>query len=90
MVGTEHHPNEPDTSHVPYRLTRKEADFINTVINNTAAFAKHEDAGKLRELARAHGTLITEAGETNRMRHDIEEHEPGWRQRCPGAHYPEL
>jgi hypothetical protein len=46
-VGTEDRPIEPDTSHVPYKLTRKEADFINTVINNTAAFAGHEDAQKL-------------------------------------------
>src|SRR5215469_6213008 len=80
-VGTEAHPNEPDRTHVPYKLTRKEADFINLVINNTAAFAKHADAKEIRELARANGTLITEAGETNRMRHDIEQHEPGWRQR---------
>lgn len=80
-IGTEDHPSEPDTSHVPYKLTHKETDFINTVINNTAAFAKHEDAQKLRQLARANGTLITEEGETNRMRHNIEQHEPGWRQR---------
>jgi uncharacterized protein YoaH (UPF0181 family) len=80
-IGTEDYPNEPDTSHVPYKLTHKETDFINTVINNTAAFAKHEDAQKLRDLARANGTLITEEGETNRMRHNIEQHEPGWRQR---------
>jgi hypothetical protein len=80
-VGTEALPNEPDTSHVPYKLSRKETDFINTVINNTAAFAGHEDAQKLRDLARANGTLITEAGETNRMRHNIEQQEPGWRQR---------
>jgi N-acetyl-anhydromuramyl-L-alanine amidase AmpD len=80
-VGTEHHPVEPDTSHVPYKLSRQEADFIGTVINNTAAFAQHEDAQKLRELAKANGTLITEAGETNRMRHQIEQHDPGWRKR---------
>ena len=81
VAGTEHHPMEPDREHVPYKLTRKEADFIGTVINNTAAFAKHDDAKKIRELARVNGSLITEKGETNRMRHDIEEHEPGWRER---------
>ena len=80
-LGTDIHPNEPDTNHVPYKLTRKEADFIGTVINNTASFAAHDDAKALRELARANGTLITEKGETNRMRHAIEQHEPGWRQR---------
>lgn len=80
-VGTADHPVTPDEEHVPYRLTRKEADFINTAINNTAAFAKHGDAEKLRELARAHGTLITPEGETNRLRHDIEQHESGWRHR---------
>ena len=80
-IGTADHPNEPDREHVPYKLSRKEADFIGTVINNDAAFATHEDAKKLRELARANGTLITEKGETNRMRHDIEQHEPGWRKR---------
>ncbi len=80
-IGTEDHPNEPDREHVPYMLTRKEADFIGTVINNDAAFSKHEDAKKIRELARANGTLITEKGETNRLQHDIEQHEPGWRKR---------
>src|SRR4029077_8687924 len=50
-VGTEDHPNEPDREHVPYKLSRKEADFIGAVINNTAAFAGHKDAKKLRELA---------------------------------------
>jgi hypothetical protein len=80
-VGTADHPNEPDLSHVPFRLTRREADFINASINNTAAFSKHEDAETLRELARANGTLITPEGETNRIRHEIEQHEPGWRQR---------
>ena len=81
VAGTEHHPMEPDREHVPYKLSRKEADFIGTVINNTAAFAKHDDAKAIRELARVNGSLITEKGETNRMRHDIEEHEPGWRER---------
>jgi hypothetical protein len=80
-VGTEDLPNEPDTSHVPYKLSRKEADFIGTVINNTAAFAKHEDAQRLRELARVNGSLISEAGETNRLRHQIEQVDPGWRSR---------
>jgi hypothetical protein len=80
-VGTPEYPNEPDTSHVPYKLNRREADFLNTVINNTGAFAKHEDGQALRELARANGTLITPEGETNRMRHEMEQHEPGWRQR---------
>src|SRR4029077_5830579 len=65
-------------------LTRKEADFIGAVINNTAAFAGHDDAKKLRELARANGTLITEKGETNRMLHDIEQHDPGWSGRGSG------
>jgi hypothetical protein len=88
QVGTEHFPIEPDLSHVPHRLTRHEADFINAVINNDKAMAQHKrDPGKaaqaqaLRELARANGTLITEKGETNRMRHEIEQHEPGWRKR---------
>jgi hypothetical protein len=81
VLGTEDHPAEPDRSHVPYKLSRGEADFIGTVINNTGAFAKHADAEKLRELARVNGTLITPEGETNRLRHEIEQHEPGWRQR---------
>jgi hypothetical protein len=81
VLGTPDHPAEPDRSHVPYKLSRSEADFIGTVINNTAAFAKHSDAEKLRELARINGTLITPEGETNRLRHEIEQHEPGWRQR---------
>jgi hypothetical protein len=68
-LGTAEYPNEPDTSHVPYKLTRHEADFLNTVINNTGAFAKHEDAKALRELARINGTLITPEGETNRWLH---------------------
>jgi hypothetical protein len=80
-LGTEDLPNIPDPSHVPYKLKRREADFINTVINNTMAFAGHEDAQKLRELAKANGTLITPEGETNRMRHHIEQHDPGWRNR---------
>jgi hypothetical protein len=81
VVGTSEYPSEPDRNHVPYKLTRNEADFLNAAINNTAAFAKHPDAQNLRELARANGTLITPAGETNRLRHDIEQHEPGWRQK---------
>ena len=83
--GTEDHPNTPDREHVPYKLTRKEADFINLVINNTSAFAKHDDAKKIRELARAHGTLITEKGETNRLAHDIEQIDPGWHGRDKGG-----
>jgi hypothetical protein len=77
-TGTEDHPNEPDREHVPYKLSRKEADFIGAVINNTSAFAQHDDAKKIRELARANGTLITEKGETNRLLHDIEQADPGW------------
>lgn len=84
-TGTSDHPNEPDTSHVPYKLSRKEADFLNLVINNTAAFSKNEDAQKIRELARANGTLITEGGETNRLAHDIEQHQPGWTGRISGT-----
>jgi hypothetical protein len=80
-IGTEEYPTTPDESHVPYKLTRGEADFLNLVINNTGAFAKHEDGQALRELARANGTLINEKGETNRLRHQIEQHEPGWRER---------
>jgi beta-N-acetylglucosaminidase len=80
-IGTEEYPSVPDESHVPYKLTRGEADFLNLVINNTGAFAKHEDGQALRELARANGTLINEKGETNRLRHQIEQHEPGWRER---------
>ena len=76
--GTEDHPNTADREHVPYKLTRKEADFIGAVINNTSAFAGHDDAKKIRELARANGTLITEKGETNRLLHDIEQADPGW------------
>lgn len=83
-IGTEDHPNTPDPDHVPYQLTRKEADFIGATINNTAAFAGHDDAKKVRELARANGTLITEKGETNRLLHDIEQHEPGWSGRGSG------
>jgi hypothetical protein len=83
-LGTEEHPSEPDTSHVPYKLTRHEADFLNAVINNTGAFAKHEDAQALRELARVNGTLITPQGETNRLLHEIEQHEPGWSGRGSG------
>ena len=83
-LGTSDHPNEPDREHVPYKLTRKEADFINATINNTGAFSKHRDAQKLRELARANGTLITEKGETNRMLHDIEQQDPGWSGRGSG------
>ena len=85
-IGTEDHPNTPDRDHVPYKLTRKEADFINAVINNTSAFAKHDDAKKIRELARANGTLITEKGETNRLIHDIEQADPGWAGREKGGH----
>jgi hypothetical protein len=80
-VGTEQYPNDPDLSHTPHQLTRNQADFINTVINNTAAFAKHEDGQALRELARANGTLITPQGETNRMRHEITQRDPAWRDR---------
>ena len=81
-IGTAEHPNEPDANHVPYKLSRKEADFLNVVINNTASFAKHSDAKAIRELARANGTLIdAKTGETNALRHAIEEHEPGWRNR---------
>jgi hypothetical protein len=83
-LGTAEYPNEPDTSHVPYKLTRHEADFLNAVINNTGAFAKHEDAQALRELARVNGTLITPQGETNRLLHEIEQHDPGWSGRGSG------
>ena len=83
-IGTDTHPNEPDREHVPYKLTRKEADFINAVINNTGAFAKHEDAQAIRELAKANGTLVSEKGETNRMLHDIEQQDPGWSGRGSG------
>ena len=83
-LGTSDHPNDPDREHVPYKLSRKEADFINAAINNTGAFAKHEDAQKIRELARVNGTLITEKGETNRLLHDIEQADPGWSGRGSG------
>ena len=85
-IGTDDHPNTPDRSHVPYQLTRKEADFIGAVVNNTAAFAGHDDAKKIRELARANGTLITEKGETNRLLHDIEQADPGWSGRGTTGH----
>ena len=83
-IGTEDHPNTPDREHVPYKLTRKEADFIGAVINNTSAFAGHDDAKKIRELARANGSLITEKGETNRLLHEIEQADPGWSGRGSG------
>jgi N-acetyl-anhydromuramyl-L-alanine amidase AmpD len=83
-VGTAEYPNSPDENHVPYKLTRLEADFINATINNTGAFAKHEDGQALRRLAEANGTLITPEGETNRLLHDIEQHDPGWSGRGSG------
>lgn len=77
-LGTREYPNEPDRGHIPYRLTRGEADYLNLIINNTMAFPKHARGQALRELARVNGTLITPEGETNPLRFDIENHRPGW------------
>jgi hypothetical protein len=71
--GTEEYPAQHDPSHVPYRLKPNEAHFLNAVVNNTAARAK--SATGLRELARAGGTLLTPEGETNPLRHQIDEHQ---------------
>jgi hypothetical protein len=54
-LGTDDHPNEPDREHVPYKLSRKEADFIGTVLNNDAALLDTM-AEEDRELARANST----------------------------------
>jgi hypothetical protein len=84
-TGTADLPSDADTSHVPYKLTRGEADFINLVLNNTQAFSKNEGGVMARELAHANGTLINENGETNRLRFDIERHSPGWAIRQKGG-----
>ena len=84
-VGTEEYPSEPDPHHHPYRMNRHEADFMNAVINNQAAKAK--GATGLRELARKGGTLLTEEGETNPIRHAIDLRQAGIRQKL--AEHPE-
>jgi hypothetical protein len=72
--GTKEYPAAPDLDYVPYRLSRRKADFLNAVINNQAA--RHQPA--LRTLARRGGTLLTEEGETNPFRHAIDEiHDKG-------------
>lgn len=79
--GTEEFPANPNKSYVPYRLKQREADFLNAVINNQGA--RHSQA--LRELARKGGTLLTEEGETNPIRHAIDASHAGLR---PGAGEP--
>jgi hypothetical protein len=71
QASTKEYPVQVDPNHVAYRLKRHEADFLNAVINNTAARAKKGQA--LRELAREGGTLLTPEGETNPIRRAIDE-----------------
>lgn len=77
--GTEQHPAQIDRNDITYRLTKREANFLNAVINNQAAKAKSAEG--LRELARAGGTLLTPEGETNLIRHAIDVRQAGIRQR---------
>jgi hypothetical protein len=83
-AATEEYPATVDPTHVPYRLKRHEADFLNALINNQAAKAK--SATGLRELARKGGTLLTPEGETNPIRHAIDKRQAAIRQALAEAH----
>ena len=84
QAETEEYPVTVDPTHVPYRLKRHEADYINALINNQAARAK--SATGLRELARKGGTLISEEGETNPIRHAIDTRKAAIREALAQAH----
>jgi hypothetical protein len=71
--GTKEYPAQPDLDYVPYRLSQRKADFLNAIINNQAA--RHQPA--LKELARKGGTLLTEEGEVNPIRHAIDVRQAG-------------
>jgi N-acetyl-anhydromuramyl-L-alanine amidase AmpD len=75
QVGTKDYPARPNLKYVPAYLEQREADFLNAVINNQAA--RHSKG--LQELARKGGTLLTEEGETNPLRHLIDVREAGLR-----------
>lgn len=71
-AGTKEHPNRVDRTHIPYKLSRPEADYLNAILNNRGAM-EGKGAPALRELARAGGTLLTKEGETNPVRKLIDD-----------------
>ena len=73
IKGTPEHPVKQTKGYEPFRLKPEEADYLNAILHNVAAKGKGTSAAIAQGLAHAQGGgLLSEAGETNPLRHKID------------------
>jgi hypothetical protein len=84
IKSTDEHPVKKTDGYEPYKMEAEEADFLNAILHNVGAKQKGALRAKAHAVSKAHTGLLSEEGETNPIRHKIDNMENPKRMYYPG------